>query len=126
MTYLFIISLVVITFVFLLIGSYKLKESFSLYEPTDFALYQGHSLPVQSATTGYHPMYEDKLPSVDGTPGGKRSMYMFTYNECKPECCKSSSYSCSHGCVCLTKEQEHMVSSRGGNSNYDSCIKRYE
>jgi hypothetical protein len=51
-------------------------------------------------------------PSVDGTKGGKKNMFMFAHNKCSPECCPST-YSCDRGCVCTTKKQREYLASRG-------------
>jgi hypothetical protein len=96
-----------------------------LMNPDDMSLYQGHLLPLNNKT-GYHPLYNNWAPSVDGTNDTDKSLFMFTYNECKPECCKDSPYSCDKGCVCLTPEQKTFMSSRGGNShlvNKEYCTK---
>lgn len=51
-------------------------------------------------------------PSVDGTKNGPKSMFMFSHNVCHPGCCPST-YSCDHGCVCTTKEQQEYISRKG-------------
>lgn len=122
------LSLVLILFVIFVVPNNKQLENFfeeyrvaSTLEPDDFALFQGHGLPLENPVTGYHPMYDEKLPIVDPKPGStKRSMYMFAFNECKPECCDTSPFSCDKGCVCLTPHQEKLLLSRGGNSHYSS------
>ena len=55
-----------------------------------------------------------KLPTVDGTKNTKNKMFMFAYNQCRPECCPST-YSCDKGCVCTTKQQRKFINSRGSN-----------
>jgi hypothetical protein len=45
---------------------------------------------------------------------GMDNLFMFKDNQCKPSCC-SSSFSCSGGCVCTTKEQRSYINSRGNN-----------
>lgn len=52
---------------------------------------------------------------VDDAP-----LFTFANNICDPSCCGKSDLSCSHGCVCKTKEQETMLNTRGMNSvGYD-------
>jgi len=51
-------------------------------------------------------------PSVDGTSESPKSMFMFSHNVCHPGCCPST-YSCDHGCVCTTKEQQEYISKKG-------------
>ena len=45
---------------------------------------------------------------------GPDNLFMFTNNQCKPECC-GASFSCGSGCVCTTANQRDMLASRGGN-----------
>jgi hypothetical protein len=42
------------------------------------------------------------------------SMFLFANNKSKPSCCNFS-YSSSNGCVCITKEQQMLLHTRGGN-----------
>ena len=51
------------------------------------------------------------LPSIDGT-SDKKDMFMFAYNQCKPECCPST-YTCDNGCICTTKNQRLYLNRRG-------------
>lgn len=118
-------SVIFIFIICIIMNQEKAKEFFVEYkdvstlEPDDFSLFQGHGMPLENPITGYHPMYEEHLPIVDPKPGSKkRSMFMFAFNECKPECCETSAFSCDRGCVCLSAEQEKILLSRGGNSNY--------
>ena len=41
-------------------------------------------------------------------------LFMFTNNQCKPECCDST-FSCDGGCVCTTPDQRNLINTRGGN-----------
>ena len=52
------------------------------------------------------------LPSVNGNKSGPKKMFMFAYNQCKPECCPST-YSCNGGCICTTKNQRKYLAGRG-------------
>ena len=75
---------------------------------------QGTPLPLIPTSSG--PMTSG--PEVDGASGSPKDMFMFAYNQCKPECCPST-YSCSGGCVCTTKKQRAFVGqNRGNNKNY--------
>ena len=58
------------------------------------------------------PDHTKTMPSVDGTKDGPKSMFMFTYNQCHPDCCPST-YSCDHGCVCTNKNQVDYLNKRG-------------
>ena len=53
-------------------------------------------------------------PSVDGSPNSAKSMSMFKYNKCMPECCPGT-YSCSGGCICQTDKQGKFINRRGNN-----------
>ena len=91
-------------------------------EPCDLALNdtmglvtQGSSVPLQSVDP---PLSDEHstFPSVDGV-SDKNSMFMFAYNQCKPECCPST-YSCSGGCVCTTDQQRKFLKGRGNNKSF--------
>ena len=56
-------------------------------------------------------------PSVNGKKKGPKNMFMFAFNQCKPECCPST-YSCSGGCVCTTKNQRDYLKNRGNNKTF--------
>ena len=43
-----------------------------------------------------------------------QTIVAFEGAECKPECCPGE-FSCSHGCVCLTKDQKNDLMLRGNN-----------
>lgn len=87
----------------------KLNE---LIEPKKLAVFQGvtaNNVPVKSIE-----FEEDKMkPSVDGSPDGPRSMFMFAYNKVSPDCClgeRSGGYSTNGGCVCITDKQKQYFS----------------
>ena len=42
-------------------------------------------------------------------------MFMFAYNQCRPECCPST-YSCDKGCVCTTEQQRKFIGVTRGNN----------
>jgi hypothetical protein len=88
-------------------------------------VYQGvsaNNIPVKSIE------YEDDelKPSVDGSPSGPRSLFMFAYNKVSPECClgeRSGGYSTNGGCVCITDKQKQYFSENSKTlENLDKCI----
>ena len=64
------------------------------------------------------PQHSKTFPTVDGTKDGPRSIFMFTYNQCHPDCCPST-YSCSNGCVCTNEKQRELLNKRGRNRSSD-------
>ena len=84
-------------------------------------LFQGIPIPPK-----YVPSVEDigkdkDLPPVDGDSNSARSMNMFAFNRCAPECCLESPYSCDRGCVCITPKQYEHLDKRGDNRNASGC-----
>ena len=85
-----------------------------LIDPNKLAVFQGvtaNNVPFKSIN------FEDSetKPSVDGSPNGPRSLFMFAFNKVSPECClgsKSSGYSTSGGCVCITDKQHQYFSEK--------------
>ena len=53
--------------------------------------------------------------SASANANEQPKLFMFAENQCSPECCPGQ-FSCSGGCVCLTKQQEDILQSRGNNS----------
>lgn len=106
-------AVLVIICVVLAFHKYENHEHFGI--PADkIALYQGTSVPLdpKSVSGGYKP-------------GGGESKFVFAYNTCKPECCKSSPFSCNgSGCVCLEDKQVKYISSHGNNSHYKQGCNR--
>jgi hypothetical protein len=47
------------------------------------------------------------------------SMFLFANNKSKPSCCNFS-YSSDNGCVCINKEQQMLLHTRGGNRTIDA------
>lgn len=60
------------------------------------------------------PGHNPTLPSVTGKKDDPKSMFLFTHNQCHPDCCPST-YSCDRGCVCTTEQQRNFVHTRGHN-----------
>uniref|UniRef100_A0A6C0JIJ2 Uncharacterized protein n=1 Tax=viral metagenome TaxID=1070528 RepID=A0A6C0JIJ2_9ZZZZ len=76
----------------------------SMYTPS------GTPLPLNPEESK-QPLYTNG-PSVDGTKNTPPSMFMFSHNQCKPDCCPST-YSCNGGCVCTTPNQRDFINNRG-------------
>jgi hypothetical protein len=86
------------------------------------------NVPLLKDVDIYNPTGESKkitpdvlsegLPSVDGTEDERKKLFMFTYNQCRPECCPST-YTCDRGCVCTTEQQRKFLNTRGSNRNSD-------
>ena len=91
-----------------------------LIKPSRMLIPQGHGLPnkdVKSKRLGNNV----DAPSVDGTQKSPKSLFMYAFNECRPECCPST-YSCDKGCVCTTEQQRKFINNRG---IYNSVNKDY-
>ena len=82
-----------------------------LYKPSTLYTPQGTPFPLKPKIikSGIN-----NGPSVDGTKKTPNDMFMFAYNQCRPECCPST-YSCDHGCVCTTEQQRKFINTRGKN-----------
>lgn len=63
------------------------------------------------------PDHSKSFPTIDGLKDSKKSMFMFTHNQCHPDCCPST-YSCDKGCVCTTEQQRKLINQRGYNRNH--------
>ena len=91
--------------------TYTNTSSFELIDPKRLAVIQG-----LSSTFPNKPLeFEDDTskPSVDGTPNGQKSMFLFAFNKASPECCvngKGNGYSSSSGCICLSDNQKKYFS----------------
>jgi hypothetical protein len=100
----------------------KLNE---LIDPKQLAVFQG----VTANNVALKPIdFEDSSmkPSVDGTPDGPKSLFMFAYNKVSPKCCigeMSSGYSTSGGCVCMTdKQRKHFAENIKSLDQLDKCV----
>ena len=79
-------------------------------------VYTPQGTPNALRPSGFVPdVYPSPSTSVDGGESSPNSMFMFAYNQCKPECCPST-YSCSGGCVCVTQAQSEYIANRGNNN----------
>jgi hypothetical protein len=102
--YIFVLLILAFIGFSLLFGTSGLKESFenlAWAQPTTYnqkmeqhAAYEG--LPV--------PLPEGKL-------------FLFAENKTSPNCCGTSVYTSSDGCLCVTKDQIDYLNRRGGNRN---------
>ena len=61
--------------------------------------------------------YQDNLnkSSQQTLKSDKKSGFMLSENDFKPECCPAN-YTSSKGCACITFEQEQELMKRGGNN----------
>lgn len=95
------------------------EDKYSLIPKDKLVVYQGNTLPDKGSGSPVLDQ-DDSMPSVDGTPDSARSMFMMAFNKCDPSCCPST-YSCSGGCVCMTKDQVNYVGTRGTNNKGTKC-----
>lgn len=102
------------------------KENLNELIPSKkLAVYQGvtaNNVPLQPIDFEA----DETKPSVDGSPSGPRSLFMFAYNKVSPECClgkQNSGYSTNGGCVCITDKQKQYFSENSKTlENLDKCI----
>ena len=97
---------------------YKDNELLSLDK---MVVVQGNGIPDKKIESISFDQGDPAAQSVDGTGNAPKSMFPFAYNKCDINCCGDSPFTCSGGCVCLTKEQKRFLSSRGWNNKYDAC-----
>lgn len=95
------------------------SDKYTLIPKDKLVVYQGNTLP-DKASGGPVLDQDNSLPTVDGTSDSARSMFMMAFNQCDPSCCPST-YSCSGGCVCMTKDQVNFVGTRGSNNKGTKC-----
>lgn len=99
------------------------EQDHALLPPDRIAVAQGIAVaPTASLTPMRLDPSDPTIPSVDGTEGAPKSSFMFAYNRCSLDCCADSPYSCSGGCVCMTKSQRRYIASRGNNVHKDGCV----
>lgn len=102
------------------------KENLNQLIPKEkLAVYQGVTANnIQLKSLEFED--DEMKPSVDGSPNGPRSMFMFAYNKVSPECClgeRSGGYSTNGGCVCITDKQKQYFSENSKTlENLDKCI----
>jgi hypothetical protein len=130
-----IITSIVVLFIVAIISFLTHKEKYSeitnkenlneLIPKKHLAVYQGvtaNNIPLQSI----HFEDDEMKPSVDGSPNGPKSLFMFAYNKVSPECClgeRSGGYSTNGGCVCITdKQKQHFSETSKTLENLDKCV----
>lgn len=91
---------------------------------SNITVYQGATVPNTPPKPIVFDTHES-LPTIDGTQGSDKSMFMMAFNKCDPSCCPST-YSCSGGCVCMTNEQKKYLGNRGNNGKTRSCTNNQE
>ena len=82
---------------------------------------QGNQLPLKPNFT--EPI--NSGPPIDGNSEDdtRKDMFIFAYNKCSPDCCPST-FSCSNGCICTTKNQREYINQRGNNRTFSSINKK--
>lgn len=81
---------------------YNKKKSHYLLE-NNLMVPQGSTIPLK-----LKKQYQlSSGPNVDGTNKSPKNMFMFAYNQCRPNCCPGT-YSCSGGCICTTNNQNNF------------------
>ena len=83
-----------------------------LYKPDTLFTPQGTPLPLKDESKITSLPFDSNGSSVDGLAKSPKNMFMFAYNQCRPECCPST-FSCDRGCICTTAQQRHFINSRG-------------
>ena len=113
--------LVFFMFVYAFFGAQK-PEGFNndLLDPKELQFMQGINIPLKYEPTATD-ISDPVKPPVDGTKDAPRSMHMFSFNKCAPECCIDSPYSCDRGCVCMTNNQYDYLDGRGKNHSKNAC-----
>ena len=96
-------------------------DNYQLVSPQTLALYQGNSLPLIPPESVLFDQTDNAMVEVDGEFNSPKSLFEYTYNQCKPECCGYSSTGCSGGCVCYTPKQINYISSRGSQKHETKC-----
>jgi hypothetical protein len=76
------------------------------------------AVPMSNPFRSFHTAAATSTSS--GELVNEQPLFIFADNKCDPSCCGNSDLSCSHGCVCKTKEQETMMGTRGYNNTKSS------
>lgn len=94
----------------------------TLLSPDKIAIIQGNGVPDQMPSAINFDQNDPSAPSVDGTGKSPKSMFVFAYNKCSPDCCgDDGGYSCNGGCVCLTNKQKKYFGERAWNNKFNKC-----
>lgn len=122
----FIIGFLVLFILYTFLKLETFSNNYSLVSPENLWLIQGNSLPLKPPSKiiwdTQMECKNNNFPSVTENNNDPHSLFEFAYNKCHPECCKTSSYSCEKGCVCITPEQIKFLANRGGNSHGDDIL----
>ena len=92
-------------------GNHFIRKDKPLIQSNNIYVPSGTPLPLEPRISS---MGSTNGTNVDGTVNTPKSMAMFKYNKCVPECCPST-YSCSGGCVCQSDKQADFINKRGNN-----------
>jgi len=92
-------------------GNHTIKPNVPLIRTRALYVPSGTPLPLQPSISDEG---SSNGPSVEGDKISPKSMTMFKYNRCLPECCPGT-YSCSGGCICQTNKQAKFINRRGNN-----------
>lgn len=126
LSHVYIPSLIAFFFIILLFikrENFTNDDLYKLVSPENLWVLQGNSLPLDQPTQLVlsEQCNNNSAPSVTENNNDPHSLFEFTYNKCDPSCCKTSSWSCSGGCVCVNKEQIKLLQNRGGNRHITKC-----
>jgi hypothetical protein len=88
-------------------------EPKGLIPESKLRVYLGESIP-----NGVPPIADPLDPrdpslNVTGNLGGPKSAVLFKFNHSSPNCCLSSPYSSTGGCVCVTPDQKLLLANGG-------------
>ena len=87
------------------------SKDYNLVNEDQLNTYLGSTIPLKTVkTTGGL-----EGPSIDGTGKTPQKLSIFGNNQSSISCCDESPFFTSTGCICITKEQEKYIGSRGGN-----------
>lgn len=120
----FIITVLIVAFMllYLYMDYYPIENFFDSFIPADkLSVSQGMAVPDENPSPIQVDDGDPTLMTVDGTDKAPKSLFMFTYNNKDIKCCKDSPYSTNGGCVCMTKEQNSFITSRGKNNRQSPC-----
>lgn len=83
-----------------------------LMKPGSVVYYQGTQVPAMFELAP-PPADDEKTaqdkPVVSCGKDAPRALTTFAFNRCDPNCCSTSPYSCSGGCVCIPEEQRQLL-----------------
>lgn len=70
-------------------------------------------------TKQFKEKFVDDVVAPPQQTENNEKIFTFSKNTCDPSCCNfenNATLSCSKGCICMTKDQESLLGSRGGNN----------